>query len=200
MKTKKKILLSAVPIIAVTAVLLSLMLFRGGRLAVGSEEPAEVRFADSVYTLSSDDTEELRDIFAGKRLYRDNPSCGFDENASVKFGDSQTFCIAKDTCPIVYWKEKDEYIKQNPAYGRIICRCETVPEAEIVAAIQRRPGAVSVEGVKRRCRAGMGRCQSGFCQSRVVAILARELGCDPSKVLLEDAGSWLVEGPLKGVR
>ena len=73
--------------------------------------PAEVRFADSVYTLSSDDTEELRGIFAGKRLYRDNPSCGFDENASVKFGDSQTFCIAKDTCPIVYWKEKDEYIK-----------------------------------------------------------------------------------------
>ena len=56
-----------------------------------------------------------------------------------------------------------------------------------------------LEGVKRRCRAGMGRCQSGFCQSRVVAILARELGCDPSEVLLEDAGSWLVEGPLKGV-
>lgn len=46
----------------------------------------------------------------------------------------------------------------------------------------------------------MGRCQSGFCQSRVVAILARELGCDPSEVLLEDAGSWLVEGLLKGVR
>ena len=47
---------------------------------------------------------------------------------------------------------------------------------------------------------GMGRCQSGFCQSRVVAILARELDCDPSEVLLEDAGSCLVEGPLKGVR
>ena len=46
----------------------------------------------------------------------------------------------------------------------------------------------------------MGRCQSGFCQSRVVAILAHELGCDPSEVLLEDAGSRLVEGPLKGVR
>lgn len=88
----------------------------------------------------------------------------------------------------------------TPHGGQIVCRCETVPEAEIVAAIRRRPGAVSVEGVKRRCRAGMGRCQSGFCQSRVVAILARELGCDPSEVLLEDAGSWLVEGPLKGVR
>ena len=95
---------------------------------------------------------------------------------------------------------KEELIESDPAWGQIICRCETVPEAEIVAAIRRQPGAVSVEGVKRRCRAGMGRCQSGFCQSRVVAILARELGCDPSEVLLEDTGSWLVEGPLKGVR
>lgn len=95
---------------------------------------------------------------------------------------------------------KEELIESDPAWGQIVCRCETVPEAEIVAAIRRQPGAVSVEGVKRRCRAGMGRCQSGFCQSRVVTILARELGCDPSEVLLEDTGSWLVEGPLKGVR
>lgn len=95
---------------------------------------------------------------------------------------------------------KEELIESDPAWGQIVCRCETVPEAEIVAAIRRHPGAVSVEGVKRRCRAGMGRCQSGFCQSRVVAILARELGCDPSEALLEDAGSWLVQGPLKGVR
>lgn len=94
---------------------------------------------------------------------------------------------------------KEKLIESDPAWGQIVCCCETVPEAEIVAAIRRRPGAVSVEGVKRRCRAGMGRCQSGFCQSRVVAILARELGCNPSEVLLEDAGSWLVEGPLKGV-
>lgn len=97
-------------------------------------------------------------------------------------------------------ERKEQLIESDPAWGQIVCRCETVPEAEIVAAIRRQPGAVSVEGVKRRCRAGMGRCQSGFCQSRVVRILARELGCDPSDVLLEDAGSWLVEGPLKGVR
>ena len=102
-----------------------------------------------------------------------------------------------DRAPLAH---KEELIESNPTWGQIVCRCETVPEAEIVAAIRRQPGAVSVEGVKRRCRAGMGRCQSGFCQSRVVAILARELGCDPSEVLLEDAGSWLVEGPLKGVR
>lgn len=102
-----------------------------------------------------------------------------------------------DRAPLAH---KEELIESNPTWGQIVCRCETVPEAEIVAAIRRQPGAVSVEGVKRRCRAGMGRCQSGFCQGRVVAILARELGCDPSEVLLEDTGSWLVEGPLKGVR
>lgn len=78
-----------------------------------------------------------------------------------------------------------------------MCRCETVPEAEIVAAIHRRPGAVSVEGVKRRCRAGMGRCQSGFCQSRVIRILSRELSCAPEEVPLEDRGSWIVDGALK---
>ena len=72
-----------------------------------------------------------------------------------------------------------------------------MPEAEVIAAIHRTPGAVSVEGVKRRCRAGMGRCQSGFCQSRVVEILARELNCTPEDVLLEDAGSQIVSGPVK---
>lgn len=95
---------------------------------------------------------------------------------------------------------KRELIESDPAWGRVVCRCETVPEAEIVAAIRREPGAVSVEGVKRRCRAGMGRCQSGFCQSRVVRILARELDCDPADVLLEDKGSNIVYGPVKEVR
>ena len=105
--------------------------------------------------------------------------------------------------PVDFDSESTEHkralIERDPAWGRIVCRCETVPEAEIVDAIHRTPGAVSVEGVKRRCRAGMGRCQSGFCQSRVVRILARELGCSPSDVLLEDAGSQIVFGPLKEV-
>ena len=196
MKTKKKILLSAVPIIAVAAVLLSLMLLRGGRLAVGSEESAEVRFADSVYTLSSDDTEELRGIFAGKGLYHDNPSCGFDENASVKFGDSQTFCIAKDTCPIVYWKEKDEYIKQNPAYGRIICRCETVSEGEIIDALRRNPKATDIDGVKRRTRAGMGRCQGGFCMPYVMRLIEKETGKPMTEITKKGGKSNTVTGRL----
>ena len=69
-------------------------------------------------------------------------------------------------------------IARDPAYGRIICRCEQVTEGEIVDAIHRVPGARSLDGVKRRTRAGMGRCQAGFCSPRVMAILARELGVD----------------------
>ncbi len=79
---------------------------------------------------------------------------------------------------------KEKLIKSDPAWGQIVCRCETVPEAEIVAAIRRRPGAVSVEGVKRRCRAGMGDARAAFRQSRVVAILARELGWTPARCCL----------------
>ena len=66
-------------------------------------------------------------------------------------------------------------IKENPAYGNVICRCETVTEGEIVEAIRRKPGARSLDGVKRRTRAGMGRCQSGFCMPKVMEILCREL-------------------------
>ena len=96
-------------------------------------------------------------------------------------------------------EEKARLIAKEPAYGRVICRCETITEGENLDALHEEIPATTIDGVKRRCGAGMGRCQSGFCQSRVVAILARELECDPSEVLLEDTGSWLVEGSLKGV-
>lgn len=85
-------------------------------------------------------------------------------------------------------------IKENPAYGTVICRCETVTEGEIVDAIRRVPGARSVDGVKRRVRAGMGRCQGGFCSPRVMEILARELGVDQSAITKSGAGSELIVG------
>lgn len=75
-------------------------------------------------------------------------------------------------------EEREELIKKNSAYGRIICRCETITEGEILDAIHAPAGARDVDGVKRRTRAGMGRCQGGFCGSKVVEILARELGCE----------------------
>lgn len=73
-------------------------------------------------------------------------------------------------------EEREELVKKNKAYGRIICRCETITEGEIIDAVNAPAGAVDVDGVKRRTRAGMGRCQGGFCGSKVVEILARELG------------------------
>ncbi|MFX1478286.1 MAG: NAD(P)/FAD-dependent oxidoreductase [Promethearchaeota archaeon] len=72
-------------------------------------------------------------------------------------------------------EEIDLKIQEDPAWGRIICRCETIPEKEIINAIHAPVGANTVDGVKFRCRPGMGRCQGGFCRPRVIEILSREL-------------------------
>ncbi len=75
-------------------------------------------------------------------------------------------------------EERMELIKEKPEYGNIICRCEMITEGEIIDAIHRPLGAKSLDGVKRRTRAGMGRCQAGFCSPRTMEILARELPCE----------------------
>lgn len=82
-------------------------------------------------------------------------------------------------------------VASDPLFGRVICRCETITEAEIVAAIQSPCGARTVDGVKRRVRAGAGRCQGGFCGPRVTAILARELGIPITAVRKDSINSWL---------
>lgn len=71
---------------------------------------------------------------------------------------------------------KNKMIKKNPAYGKIVCRCEKVTEGEIIDAIRENPGATDIDGVKRRTRSGMGRCQGGFCLPYVADIISRELG------------------------
>lgn len=86
--------------------------------------------------------------------------------------------------------QRQEMIKENPAYANVICRCEMVTEGEILDAIHRPLGATTTDGIKRRTRAGMGRCQSGFCNPRVVEILARELGVDESKICKSGEGSF----------
>ena len=73
-------------------------------------------------------------------------------------------------------EEKNEIIRKNPAYGRIICRCEGVSEGEILDAIRSNPKAQDIDGVKRRTRSGMGRCQGGFCGPYVMELLAKEQG------------------------
>lgn len=88
-------------------------------------------------------------------------------------------------------EEQAKLIGEDSLYGRVICRCETITEAEIVRAIHRPCGARTVDGVKRRTRAGMGRCQGGFCGPRVIQILARELNIPVTEVLKEHDGSYL---------
>ena len=78
--------------------------------------------------------------------------------------------------------EKQALIDENPAYGNVICRCEMITEGEILDAIHRPLGATTLDGIKRRTSAGMGRCQSGFCSPKTVEILARELGKDMSEI------------------
>ena len=78
--------------------------------------------------------------------------------------------------------EREALIAKNKAYGRIICRCETITEGEILDAIHAPAGARDVDGVKRRTRAGMGRCQGGFCGSKVVEILSRELNMPMNEI------------------
>jgi glycerol-3-phosphate dehydrogenase len=92
---------------------------------------------------------------------------------------------------------RQKLIEENPAFGHVICRCETVTEAEIVDAIRRPLGAKSLDGIKRRTRAGMGRCQGGFCSSRVLSILARELKIDPLQVTKCGPGSEILKGGYK---
>lgn len=106
-----------------------------------------------------------------------------------------------DPCrrPVIRFRDldneaRDRVIKENPAYGRIVCRCETVTEGEIIDAIHRPLGATTVDGVKRRTRAGLGRCQSGFCSPRLVEILARELGVDITEVRNSVNGSNILVG------
>ena len=85
-------------------------------------------------------------------------------------------------------------IKEQPAYGNIICRCEMITEGEIIDAIRRPLGAKSLDGVKRRTRAGMGRCQAGFCSPRTMEILSRELGISQLEITKNGGASNMVVG------
>ena len=95
------------------------------------------------------------------------------------------------------FEERRALIGENPAYGRIICRCEGISEGEILDAIHRPLGARSLDGVKRRVRAGMGRCQGGFCAPRVMEILARELDLPMEEITKSGGGSRLIVGENK---
>ena len=88
-------------------------------------------------------------------------------------------------------EEKKEIIKENPAYGKIVCRCEGITEGEIIEAIRRNPKPRDLDGIKRRTRAQMGRCQGGFCGPYVTEILAKELGV-PYESITKFGGKSLI--------
>jgi len=88
-------------------------------------------------------------------------------------------------------------IAENPLYGRVVCRCETITEGDIVDSINRPVGATTLDAVKRRCRAGMGRCQGGFCGPKVQQILARELNKPLPEIMLEGKASYILTGRTK---
>ena len=94
-------------------------------------------------------------------------------------------------------EEQHKKILENPLYGNIVCRCESVTEGEIVDAIHSPIPAKSVDAIKRRLRAGMGRCQGGFCGPKVIEILARELGCEPKDICKNNSKSYMVCGKVK---
>ena len=88
-------------------------------------------------------------------------------------------------------EEKNEIIKNNPDYAHVICRCETVSAGEIIEAVRTNPRPTSIDGIKRRTRASMGRCQGGFCTPYMIDILAREMGVDVTEITKSGGGSYI---------
>ena len=93
--------------------------------------------------------------------------------------------------------ERAKYIAQNPEYGEMICRCEEVSKGEIIDALESPLKVATIDGVKRRVRPGMGRCQGGFCAPRVIDILSRELGIPVTEVKKGGEGSEMVKCRVK---
>ncbi|MGL5977664.1 MAG: NAD(P)/FAD-dependent oxidoreductase [Erysipelotrichaceae bacterium] len=90
-------------------------------------------------------------------------------------------------------EERDALVSKDPSFAQMVCRCEQVSEAEIVDVIKRSVGARSVKGVKKRVRPGMGRCQGGFCEPLVVAILAKTLGIKVEEVVYDRATTYILQ-------
>jgi len=96
-------------------------------------------------------------------------------------------------------EERKEIIAKDSAYGKIVCRCETITEGEIIEAIRRPLGARTLDGVKKRTRAGMGRCQAGFCSTKIVDILAKEFKLSPTEITKFGRESKLLLGKNKNI-
>ena len=126
-------------------------------------------------------------------MYEDNKELELNKNFNPRRPKNKPFM---EMSPV----EQKEILSKDKRYKTIICRCENITEGEIVDAINRPCGARTVDGVKRRVRPGMGRCQGGFCGPKVVEILARELNIAPEEVLKDYENSNMLVGKVKEVR
>ena len=95
------------------------------------------------------------------------------------------------------WEEREALCAEDPDYGKIVCRCETVTEGQIRRALRSPVPVYTIDGVKRRCRAGMGRCQGSFCTPRVMQIIAEEAGIPLEAVRKAGPGTEIAQGALK---
>lgn len=128
--------------------------------------------------------EDVIEILKGAGLDAERKANFIDERKQINFMELSQ-------------EEKGELIKKDKRYGRIICRCESITEGEIVDSIKRSFGKISLDGVKRRCRPGMGRCQGGFCGPRVQEVIARELNIPMEDIGLDKDGSYILVGKTK---
>lgn len=94
-------------------------------------------------------------------------------------------------------EEKEEAIRENPDYGQVFCRCENVSRAEILQAIHNPLGVHTLTGIKNRIRSMMGRCQGGYCQTRITQLMEQELGMAPEELRYQREGGWLFTGEVR---
>ncbi len=116
--------------------------------------------------------------------FEENPSFDPVRKGIVRFADKSR-------------EEQAELIRRNPDYGEIVCQCEEVTKAELLAAMHNPLGVSTMTGIKYRTRAMMGSCQAGFCQMKIEKLLERELGLAPQDVCYSRKGSWVVSGRLR---
>ena len=127
-------------------------------------------------------------------------ACELLKGSGLKFKEKQNFRGGRKKIRFhrLTQQEKAALVAENPAYGRVICRCETITEGEILDALNSPIPPLSIDGVKRRAGTGMGRCQGGFCSPRLLEILAKHYGCDPTDVLQDLAGTYILTSETKG--
>jgi len=118
----------------------------------------------------------------------------------LEFEDKQVEIKNREDFPKIKYlptNKLDELIKQDSRFGKIVCRCETVSEAEIIHAINSPLKPMSIDGIKRRTRAGMGRCQGGFCFSKVMELIAKERNISIDEVIKENQNSRIIVGDIR---